>query len=102
MNKVDEDALKKLIHTIGLKHNLQDSIINKIVNSPYRFARETITNIDIENIKDEDEFNKLKTNFLFAYIGKLYTSYSIYTKILKQKDKLKEYHNLKQSKNEIK
>jgi hypothetical protein len=101
MNKVDSDKVKLLMHKIGLKHHLQDSVINKIVNSPYRFARETIVNIKLDGIEDEVEFNKLKTNFIFAHLGKLYTTYNVYKKLLKQKDKLKEYHNLKQNKNEI-
>lgn len=102
MNKNDADKVKKLIHTIGLKYKLQDSVINKIVNSPYRFTRETIVSMELENIENEEDFNKLKTNFIFAYIGKLYTNYSIYKKILNQKQKLIEYHNLKQNKNDIK
>lgn len=102
MNKVDNDKVKSLIHKIGLKHNLQDSVINKIVNSPYRFTREVIVNMNLESINNEEDFNKLKTNFMFMYIGKLYTTYNIYKKLLNQKSKLKEYHNLKQNKNEIK
>lgn len=102
MNKVDNDKVKSLMHKIGLKHNLQDSVINKIVNSPYRFTREVIVNMGLESINNEEDFNKLKTNFMFMYIGKLYTTYNIYKKLLNQKSKLKEYHNLKQNKNEIK
>ena len=41
-NKADEDKIKILIHQIGLKYNLQDRIINKIITSPYQFTRETI------------------------------------------------------------
>ena len=29
MNKPDEDKLKDLIHSIGLKYNLQDEVIKK-------------------------------------------------------------------------
>lgn len=102
MNNTDSEKVKQLMHRIGLKHNIQDAVINKIVNSPYRFARETITNMDLNNINSEEDFNKLKTNFIFSYIGKLYTTYNVYKKLLNQKNKLKEYHNLKQNKNDIK
>ena len=89
MNKTDTDKVKKLMHSIGLKHKVQDSVVNKIVNSPYRFARETIVSMELNEINSEEEFSKLKT-------------YSIYKKILNQKEKLTEYHNLKQNKNDIK
>lgn len=102
MNKNDADKVKRLMHSIGLKHKIQDSVVNRIVNSPYRFARETIVNMELGDVNNEEEFNKLKTNFIFAYLGKLYTNYNIYKKILSQKQKLTEYHNLKQNKNEIK
>ena len=102
MNKLDAEKVKKLMHSIGVKHKVQDSVVNKIVNSPYRFARETIVSMELNEINNEEQFNKLKTNFIFAYLGKLYTTYSIYKKILSQKEKLIEYHNLKQNKNDIK
>ena len=101
MNKVDSDKVKSLIHRIGLKNHLPDSVINKIVNSQFRFARESIVDIKLEGIENEEDFNKLKTNFIFIGLGKLYTNYNVYKKLLNQKDKLKEYHNLKQNKNEI-
>ena len=96
MDQLDDIKIKMLIHKIGLNHNLQDAIINKIVNSPYKFTRETITNLNVEGITTEEEFNKLKTNFMYTYIGKLYTNFSIFNKYKLQREKLIEYHKLKQ------
>lgn len=96
MSDVNENKVKLLIHRVGLKHNLQDAVINKIINSQYKFVRETITNLDVENITTEEEFNKLKTNFMFMYIGKLYTNFSIFNKYKKQTEGLKNYHKNKQ------
>ena len=59
MNKVDQDKVKSLIHKIGLKYNLQDDVIKKIVTSPYIFARDKITSLNIEENITEEEFNKL-------------------------------------------
>jgi hypothetical protein len=81
MSRLDEDKVKLLIHKIGLDYKLQDEVIRKIVNSPYKFTRETIANLDISPDITEEEFNKLKTNFIYLYIGKLYTSYDIYKKL---------------------
>jgi hypothetical protein len=81
MGRLDEDKVKLLIHKIGLDYKLQDEVIKKIVNSPYKFTRETIANLDIDPEITEEEFSKLKTNFIYLYIGKLYTSYDIYKKL---------------------
>lgn len=90
MNKQDDDRIRKLIHSIGLEFNLQDDVVRKIVQSPYKFTRETIANLSIDGIESEEDFNKLKTNFIYTYIGKLYTTYRIYEKIQKQKINLTE------------
>ena len=83
----NEDKIKILIHRLGLQYNLKDDEIRKIVNSPYKFTRETISKLDINPDITEEEFNKLKTNFIYVSIGKLYTSFEIFNKFknLKQK-----------------
>lgn len=91
-NKVDEDKVKMLIHKIGLKHNLQDSVINKIINSPYQFTRETIKSLELDNIKSEEDFEKLKVNFIYLYLGKLYTNYDKLVKREKMKEGLIKYN----------
>jgi hypothetical protein len=75
MVKADSDKIKIIIHRIGLKYHLQDEDIRKIITSPYIFTRETITNLDIENNTSEEDFNNLKTNFIFPKLGKLYVRY---------------------------
>jgi len=90
MSKVDDDRIKILIHSIGLKHNLQDEVINKIVNSPYKFTREKISELEISDDMSEEEYNKLKTNFMYLYIGKLHTTFEMCTKFYKLKKWKKE------------
>ena len=90
MSKVDDDKIKALIHSIGLKHNLQDEVINKIVNSPYKFTREKISELQISDDMSEEEYNKLKTNFIYLYIGRLYTTFDICTKFYKLRSWKKE------------
>jgi hypothetical protein len=90
MSKVDDDKIKALIHSVGLKHNLQDEVINKIVSSPYKFTREKISELQISDDMSEEEYDKLKTNFMYLYIGKLYTTFEMCTKFYKLKKWKKE------------
>lgn len=83
--RVEDPKIKRLIHSIGLEFNLQDDIIQKIVQSPYKFTRETISNLDVKDEMTEEEFNELKTNFIYMHIGKLYTNFKVCEKIKKQK-----------------
>lgn len=86
----EDDKIKMLIHKIGLEFNLRDDHVRKIISSPYKFTREKITALDIKEDLTEEEFNELKTNFRYPYIGKLYTNFKICEKIKKQKYNLKE------------
>ena len=88
--RVDNPKIRKLIHSLGLEFNLQDDIVQKIVQAPFKFTRETISNLDVSDNMTEEEFDNLKTNFIYMHIGKLYTNFSIYEKIKKQKSNLTE------------
>lgn len=100
MDNIDDTAVKLLIHRVGLKYHMQDSIINKIVTSPYKFTKATIVAMDVESIITEEDFNNLKTNFIYKYIGKVYATYAVLTKHRAHSQKLIEYHKLNKIKNE--
>ena len=100
MDNIDDTFVKMLIHKIGLKHNLRDNVITKIVNSPYKFTKDTITSIDVSSISSEDEFDKLKTNFIYKYIGKIYCTYRVLSNHRKRSERFTEYHKLNKLKNE--
>jgi len=91
-DEIDSAKIKALIHSIGLKYNLQDKVVNTIVNSPYRFARETIKDLDFTNIETEEDIEKMETNFIFKYLFKYYTNFRIYNNKIKQKERLTEYN----------
>ena len=74
MDKIDEGEIKRLIHRIGLKYNLRDDIVNKILVSPYKFTREKITELELKEVVDREDAEALKTNFMYLHIGKLYIS----------------------------
>ena len=62
---VDEQLINAAIHSIGLKYGLRDEEVRKIVNSPYKFTRETITKLELDNIETEEQFDELKINFIY-------------------------------------
>lgn len=70
-----EKKLKQLYHRMGLKHNMTDEDLKILVNSPYEFSREKIRNLKLEGEFGESEFDKLKTNFMYRYLGKFYIEY---------------------------
>lgn len=69
-----EKKLKKLYHSIALKYNMTDEELKELVNSPYEFSREKIRALQLDDV-EEEEFNKLKTNFMYRYLGKFYIEY---------------------------
>ena len=83
MNEIDQisvDKIKTLTHKIGLRYNLRDEIITKIINSPYKFTRDKISHLEMNDDITEEEYNKLKTNFIYPFLGKLYTNFDMCTK----------------------
>jgi len=87
MDKIDEGEIKRLIHKIGLKYNLRDDIVNKILVSPYKFTREKITELELKEVVDREDAEALKTNFMYLHIGKLFISIDRLLTINKRKQK---------------
>lgn len=87
MDKIDEGEIKRLIHRIGLKYNLRDDIVNKILVSPYKFTREKITELELKEVVDREDAEALKTNFMYLHIGKLFISIDRLLTINKRKQK---------------
>jgi hypothetical protein len=75
MDKADRIKLKQLISTIAKKHGLSAEIVENIVNSPYLFTYEKLKDMDFSKVESEEDANKLKTNFNYKGIGKLYFNY---------------------------
>lgn len=77
MSKIDKLKINALIHKIGLKYNLTDSVIKDIVDSPYIFTVETIKELNLDNIKTEEELSVIKSNFLYRAFGRIYVSFPL-------------------------
>lgn len=76
MKKIHDKKVNDIIHNIGLNNNLKDSEVKDIIESQFRFTYETIKNMNIDDLSDE-EIDKLKTNFFYKYLGKVYTNSNV-------------------------
>lgn len=75
MSKLDDIKKNKLIHKLGLKYNLTDETIKQLVESPYEFTAEKLQGIHFDDIETEEQFNALKTTFMYKTFGRLYISF---------------------------
>lgn len=75
---------KAKIHKLGLRNNLRDEIVKKIVESPFEFMKETIENMDLETAE--------RYNFYHKSLGRFYFKKKILEKI-KQKIEEKNGNN---------
>lgn len=91
LNEVNKRKESAIIHTIGLNNNLRDEEVREMVESQFRFMYETIRGMDLDNMTPE-EIDKLKTNFFFKYLGKVYTTGEIVDKHKFKLSKDKERH----------
>lgn len=71
MNKRDKKLVDNLIHSLALKNNMSDEELRRIVESPYEFAFKMINELDLEGVETEEQFDKLKTNFIFPEMFRL-------------------------------
>lgn len=93
MTKIDKLKIDKLIHELGLKYNLSDSIIKEIVDSPDKFAYEKIKELNLDNVNTEEDLDNVKTNFNYYGLGKLYINFASLNRKNKQKENIKEVNN---------
>lgn len=71
MSKVDKNKVDALIHRIGLKYNMTDQEIKKIVQSQFLFTYSELGKLDLKTVEQED-LDNIKANFLYRAFGRLY------------------------------
>ena len=69
--------IEALYHKIGLRHGYSDEVIKNIIESQYDFIKKTMIKLPFRETNTEEEFNKLKTNFMLRKLGKIYSNYKI-------------------------
>lgn len=89
MSKLDKIKTDKLIHKLGLKYNLTDETIKKLVESPYEFTAEKLQEIHFDEIETQEQLDEMKTTFMYKSFGRLYISFPmIKRRIDRKKNKL--------------
>ena len=81
MNSILNWATEQVARELGISSTLA----HLIYKSYWKFVRDSIKDIDIDNMAKED-FSSITTNFTIPYIGKLYTSFD---KVEKYRKKVK-------------
>ena len=69
-----EKKLRKKIKDLSVERNIPESVVQRIFESQFRFAKDKIETLELLELTEE-EFKKKKTDFNFKYIGKLFTKY---------------------------
>lgn len=85
MRESKSDTLKIL--ELAEKYGISPLEIRQIISSQFEFVKETNRKLEIPDDLTKEEFDKLKTNFTFPAIGKLYASFFLYNKIQENKKK---------------
>ena len=87
MRESKADKLKIL--ELAKKHDLTPTQVREIVKSQFDFVRSTNKKLEIPDGLTREEFVKLRTNYTFLALGKLYASYFLYQRIQENKNKSK-------------
>ena len=95
MNK----KLKPIYSKLCKEYKLTEEELTAIVSSPYSLTKLIIDGLDLRNITEE-EFDKLETNFMYKYIGKLYTNYRVVKNIRSKSLNYKNINNKKYGRND--
>lgn len=70
-----DKVISKIFEDVSKETGLPIHIIENIYESQWEFIYEKISTLDLDEV-NEEEFNKLKTNFNIPALGKLFTSYN--------------------------
>lgn len=90
---INDKKLLALYHKVGLMNNLTDAEIKQIAESPYEFTKLKLDILDLDAIETEEDFSKVKTNFIYKFLGKLHTSFAMISRKKKQSETYKEINN---------
>lgn len=69
-----------------MKYGIPKDKIKNICESQFKFTREKLQDIDLDQIKNEKDFDKVKTTFSFMGLGKLYLNFKQLIKLRKKNE----------------
>lgn len=80
------NKLRKKIKELSVELDIPESVVQKAYESQFKMTRDVIKELELADLSEE-EFNNLKTNFNWKYIGKFRTSYEFIQKLKKKWEK---------------
>lgn len=80
----------QIIQKIAKKYDLDETIVIDIYNSYWKFIKTTIENLPLKEIRTQEDFNKLKTNFNLMSLGKLSCTIDKWNKLKREESYLKQ------------
>lgn len=78
------------IKDVSRKYNIPESVVEEIFNSQFKFYRTKMSEMNLDEVKNEEDYNNLKHIFYFKYIGKFFISWS---KLLKIREAVNKKNN---------
>lgn len=87
------------IKQISVELNLPPEVVKEAYESYWKFIREHIKTLPLKENLNEEDFNKLRTNFNIPSLGKLSCTYERYKGIKKQYKIFKELQNVQNKRN---
>lgn len=90
------DIVKKVAQDTGLS----EDVVNKTYKAFWLYIRTTISQLPLKNNLNEEDFNKLKTNFNIPSLGKLTCNYQRYSGVKKRFDHIKKLREKNYEKNQ--
>jgi len=86
---MDNTSYSIMLHKLSLKYKKPVNEIKKIVESQFEFIAETTKEMDFSKVLNEEELNKLKTNFNVKYLFTLYANWYIINNINQKNNEVK-------------
>ena len=76
MDKLNKVIIKNLIHSLALNHNLSDEVVKNIIESPFLFTTNKLSEIndELNSVTTQEELDELKTTFLYKSFFRIYIS----------------------------
>lgn len=79
-----DKLFQKAIKEVSITTKIPQEVITIAYRSYWEFVRETIEQLPLKEVKTEEDFNKLRTNFNIPGIGKLFLTWDKFCNVKKR------------------
>lgn len=71
-----DKVLTQIVIDLSRKFNVDQKIVEHVFLSQFEFTRKKVEEYDLKKCETEEEFKKIKKNFFFPRLFKLYASWN--------------------------